>query len=640
MSQSEKISHNRFLESTLWKILGVVFLCILEFLIVGAAFTAVWSVALDNQSESKLIRDQMGNEVFDVVTSLSADNPAQTDPSQTNLRFYVEKVSSNGEKELLLDTTENESYLQKETFWLCIKPDSASPWLATEKDINELTSREWKNLSVYCCTVLLVTPFTANDTISYTYQMANFAEKHGSFAIPAAVCFIVLFLLILVYEFCAAGHKQNHSEIVLAGIDHFPFDLMTVLMIILTIICMPAVSAILEQAYGIDQLNVQMAETLMLVFLAWSLVFFTYLMSLARRVKTGTVRKGTLIGWIWRRMVWFGKFLGSLIPEFWQRLLVYILYLIMQIAASAAIGGNGEILFFMVSAVIGGVALHSLWMQKQTCTAAEEICGGNLNYQVPERTISRMYGGMRRQAEYLNRISDTVSHAVDEQVKSERLKTELIANVGHDIRTPLTSIINYVDLLGREHTPEQEKEYVAVLSRQTERLRKLTEDVLESSKADSGNVDVHLEKTSVAEIVDQAYGEYEEKMTSANLETVINVPEDLYVTADGKLLWRVLRNLLSNAAKYSAPHSRVYISAQELGDGQAVIEIKNMSREKLNISADELMERFIRGDSSRHSEGSGLGLDIARSLSSLMGGKLNIQIDGDLFKASVVLKTA
>ena len=640
MSQSEKISHNRFLDSTLWKILGVVFLCILEFLIVGAAFTAVWSVALDNQSESKLIRDQMGNEVFDVVTSLSADNPAQTDPSQTNLRFYVEKVSSNGEKELLLDTTENESYLQKETFWLCIKPDSASPWLATEKDINELTSREWKNLSVYCCTVLLVTPFTAKDTISYTYQMANFAEKHGSFAIPAAVCFIVLFLLILVYEFCAAGHKQNHSEIVLAGIDHFPFDLMTVLMIILTIICMPAVSAILEQAYGIDQLNVQMAETLMLVFLAWSLVFFTYLMSLARRVKTGTVRKGTLIGWIWRRMVWFGKFLGSLIPEFWQRLLVYILYLIMQIAASAAIGGNGEILFFMVSAVIGGVALHSLWMQKQTCTAAEEICGGNLNYQVPERTISRMYGGMRRQAEYLNRISDTVSHAVDEQVKSERLKTELIANVGHDIRTPLTSIINYVDLLGREHTPEQEKEYVAVLSRQTERLRKLTEDVLESSKADSGNVDVHLEKTSVAEIVDQAYGEYEEKMTSANLETVINVPEDLYVTADGKLLWRVLRNLLSNAAKYSAPHSRVYISAQELGDGQAVIEIKNMSREKLNISADELMERFIRGDSSRHSEGSGLGLDIARSLSSLMGGKLNIQIDGDLFKASVVLKTA
>ena len=640
MSQSEKISHNRFLESTLWKILGVVFLCILEFLIVGAAFTAVWSVALDNQSESKLIRDQMGNEVFDVVTSLSADNPAQTDPSQTNLRFYVEKVSSNGEKELLLDTTENESYLQKETFWLCIKPDSASPWLATEKDINELTSREWKNLSVYCCTVLLVTPFTAKDTISYTYQMANFAEKHGSFAIPAAVCFIVLFLLILVYEFCAAGHKQNHSEIVLAGIDLFPFDLMTVLMIILTIICMPAVSAILEQAYGIDQLNVQMAETLMLVFLAWSLVFFTYLMSLARRVKTGTVRKGTLIGWIWRRMVWFGKFLGSLIPEFWQRLLVYILYLIMQIAASAAIGGNGEILFFMVSAVIGGVALHSLWMQKQTCTAAEEICGGNLNYQVPERTISRMYGGMRRQAEYLNRISDTVSHAVDEQVKSERLKTELIANVGHDIRTPLTSIINYVDLLGREHTPEQEKEYVAVLSRQTERLRKLTEDVLEFSKADSGNVDVHLEKTSVAEIVDQAYGEYEEKMTSANLETVINVPEDLYVTADGKLLWRVLRNLLSNAAKYSAPHSRVYISAQELGDGQAVIEIKNMSREKLNISADELMERFIRGDSSRHSEGSGLGLDIARSLSSLMGGKLNIQIDGDLFKASVVLKTA
>lgn len=140
--------------------------------------------------------------------------------------------------------------------------------------------------------------------------------------------------------------------------------------------------------------------------------------------------------------------------------------------------------------------------------------------------------------------------------------------------------------------------------------------------------------------MDQAYGEYEEKLASADLETVIDVPEDLFASADGKLLWRVLRNLLSNAAKYSAPRSRVYISARKCENDQVVIEIKNMSREKLNISADELIQRFVRGDSSRHSEGSGLGLDIARSLSSLMGGRLDTQIDGGLFKSTVVLKAA
>lgn len=640
MSKTERTEHHKFLENTLLKILGIIGMCILEVLIVGAVLLAVWSAALKNHSVSELIREQMGNNVFDVVSALNEGNPTQTDPSQTNLRFHVEQVSSDGEKERLLDTTDKESHLQEEDFWLCIKSGTGSPWLATEEDIKELSSAEWKDLKVYTCTVYLVTPFTTKDRISYTFKMAEFAGKYGSYAIPAAVCFAVLLLLILVYEFYAAGHRKGRDGITLAGIDHFPIDLLTVLMALLTVFCVPAAFAILDQAYGIDQLSLQIIEALLLAFLAWSLAFFTYLMSLARRVKAGTVVKGTMAGWIWKKLMRLGRFLGALLPEFWQRLLLLCLYLVMQFSASASIGGGAGLIFFLISSTIGGTVLHSLWMQKQTCTAAQEICGGNLSYQVPEKTLGMMYGGMRRQAENLNRISGTVAHAVDERVKSERLKTELIANVGHDIRTPLTSIINYVDLLGKDHTPEQEKEYVAVLSRQTERLRKLTEDVLESSKADSGNVEVHLEKTSVSEIVDQAYGEYEEKLASADLETVIDVPEDLFASADGKLLWRVLRNLLSNAAKYSAPHSRVYISALKCEDDQVIIEIKNMSREKLNISADELIQRFVRGDSSRHSEGSGLGLDIARSLSSLMGGRLDIQIDGDLFKSTVVLKAA
>ena len=225
-------------------------------------------------------------------------------------------------------------------------------------------------------------------------------------------------------------------------------------------------------------------------------------------------------------------------------------------------------------------------------------------------------------------------------MKSERLKTELITNVSHDIKTPLTSIVNYVDLLKKEDLPERAREYLAVLDRQSSRLKKLTEDLVEASKASTGNMSVSLQPLVVNEIILQAVGEYDEKLTAGKLEVIVSTFEgNLTAMADSRLLWRVLDNLLSNVCKYAMAGSRVYI---DLGrnEGRVVLSMKNVSRDRLNISPDELMERFVRGDASRHTEGSGLGLNIARSLMELMGGTFSIAVDGDLFKAELTLPQA
>ena len=231
-----------------------------------------------------------------------------------------------------------------------------------------------------------------------------------------------------------------------------------------------------------------------------------------------------------------------------------------------------------------------------------------------------------------------MNKAVEQRLKSERLKTELITNVSHDIKTPLTSIVSYVDLLKKEELSPTAGEYVAVLDRQSRRLKKLTEDLVEASKASTGNIAVQLEPIVVNEIIHQAVGDYDEKLAAGRLEVIVNTYEgNLMALADGRLLWRVLDNLLSNVCKYAMAGTRVYVDLIAR-DGHVVLSIKNISRDPLNISADELMERFVRGDASRHTEGSGLGLNIAKSFMDLMGGGFALSVDGDLFKAELTLR--
>ena len=270
--------------------------------------------------------------------------------------------------------------------------------------------------------------------------------------------------------------------------------------------------------------------------------------------------------------------------------------------------------------------------------ASSALAAGELHYKVD---TGRLHTVWKDLGEDLNSIGDGMALAVEEQMRSERMKTELITNVSHDLKTPLTSIVNYVQLLMEEDLPEKERrEYLEVLDRQSAKLKKLTEDVVEASRAVSGALTVSAEVFDVRELLEQSAGEYSERMAAAGIEPVMHLPAgETYILADPRLLGRVLDNLTTNVLKYAQAGTRAYFDL-EVADGETVIAVKNISREPLDIPADELMERFVRGDSSRSTEGSGLGLSIARSLTELMGGRLQLTLDGDLFKAEIIFPSA
>ncbi len=266
---------------------------------------------------------------------------------------------------------------------------------------------------------------------------------------------------------------------------------------------------------------------------------------------------------------------------------------------------------------------------------SKRISDGELNYKID---TTGMYSEFTKISENLNNINVGLSKAVEEKTKSERFRTELITNVSHDIKTPLTSIINYVDLLKHDDlTTEQRKQYLEVIDRQSSKLKKLIVDLVEASKAITGNIVVNASPTNLNELLNQAVAEYSEKFDSSSLTAVVSCSETpVTVIADGSLLWRIFDNLMSNICKYSLPSTRVYID-MTCGNGKAQVVFKNISKNILNVSSDELVERFVRGDSSRSTEGSGLGLSIASSLAELQQGELAITADGDLFKATLTL---
>ena len=247
-----------------------------------------------------------------------------------------------------------------------------------------------------------------------------------------------------------------------------------------------------------------------------------------------------------------------------------------------------------------------------------------------------LFPGNRQMAEAVNNLGDGLRNALQEQMKSERMKAALITNVSHDLKTPLTPIINYVDLMKRERIDSPKaQEYLQVLDQKSQRLKQLTEDLVEASRASSGNVTLDMQKIDLKELLMQTSGEFEERFDARGLKLIADYPYDpLYVEADGRRLWRVIENLYRNVEKYAMPYTRVYLDLAEEGE-RAVLSMKNISEQPLNITAEELTERFTRGDESRTTEGSGLGLSIAKDLTQLQKGTFTIYLDGDLFKVTV-----
>ena len=412
-----------------------------------------------------------------------------------------------------------------------------------------------------------------------------------------------------------------------------PTDLLVIVAGIVLLCCAAALS---------DDLNYQfMPGNAIAAALVGSLVFLPTLCSLVRRGREGALGENLFFRRILHPFGRFFRWMGGGIretvqklPLFWQAGLLFVGFGFLELLCLLGVwnSGAGMALLWLLLKVVELIFFIRLVLQLIHLQAGgQKLTQGDLNYQLP---LEKLHGPFRAHGEALNNVRQGIQHAVEEQMKSERMKTELITNVSHDIKTPLTAIVSYVDLLKQEPMPnEKAKEYLNVLDRQSARLKKLTEDLVEASKATTGNLTVDLQPTDVNVFLGQTTGEYEERLAAKQLALCLTPAEGTpRISADGRLLWRVFENLFSNIQKYAQPGTRVYLTCQAT-DEQVTIIFRNISAEPLNISADELMERFVRGDASRNTEGSGLGLSIARSLTQLQHGTFALAVDGDLFKA-------
>ena len=488
--------------------------------------------------------------------------------------------------------------------------------------------------------------------LAYTMRYWIYAVILGS-AVLAVGC--------LVFLVRASGRRRGLAEPQMGWGTRFPLDLLTVA-VGLGIFLM--VQFVVEfNWYSCDSLVLELALYALTAIVVVSAAL-GWLMSVSLRFKLGIWWRNTLL-WQALRLMWFlgkklwkylriagrkvlaglgvlGRGVGSLVrsvPLVWRAVLAAAVYLALCGVAyliSAMAWSPGPLLVFWIIQLLvllpGSVLLGM--MCRRLRQGAESLAAGDLSSQVDTR---RMLPELRRHGEDLNRIGEGMTAAVEQRLKSERMKTELITNVSHDIKTPLTSIINYADLIGKEPCDNPTvTQYAQVLHRQSERLKRLIDDLVEASKASTGNLEVLLAPCEVGVLLSQTAGEYEQRLAEKGLRLVTGQPErPVKILADGRRLWRVFDNLMNNICKYALSGTRVYLTLEEQ-DGQAVISFKNTSREALNLTEAELMERFVRGDSARTSEGNGLGLSIARSLTELQKGTLDLTVDGDLFK--VVLR--
>ena len=486
------------------------------------------------------------------------------------------------------------------------------------------------------------------DGLPAEYINLLFALRH--WLIAALAGSVLIFVLCAVYLCFAAGRKAGSEEIRPGGLNRIPLDLYLG-------ICGGAVIVLVYLAWAVldywvigEAANVGALALVALAGLVAAVIVVGYFFALVAQIKVGKLYwlRHTLIGtvciWIFKGLRFVVRSivkLFSLMPMIWQYLLCAIgmgIAILITIAVCAN-GSGAAILFFLFHTVTGCIALvaYGGYALGTLLGGAKRMRQGDLDQKINTRFL---FGSYRKAAEDLNSLADAAKLAAQKQLKSERMKTELITNVSHDIKTPLTSIINYVDLLQKPHTPAEETQYLEVLSRQSAQMKKLLDDLMEMSKAATGNMAVELARVDAAEAVNQALGEFSDRLNAADLTVVYYPPaEAVHICADGKLTWRVLNNLLSNAVKYAQPGTRVYADIRKNAQ-QVQISLKNISREPLNITAEELMERFVRGDEARNTEGSGLGLNIAQSLMELQGSKLALTVDGDLFKVTLTFPAA
>lgn len=479
--------------------------------------------------------------------------------------------------------------------------------------------------------------FPLSDNARMKLRICETAYSCRYLLIAAAIISALAFVCLFVFLCAAAGHRADGS-IRQNYLDKVPFDLLlasALFAVILTIM-------IIGDTYGSFMLMFAVTAGLLSVdyFIALAVI-----LSFAARLKTKTLLKNniiymvlSMIGKGFKKLFRFAGFIFKNLSLVKKTVLICAAVHVFDFFATLFCGAVQVYGLFMILVIFNAIAvtvivIFTAIQLQRIKKGGERIADGDIDYKID---TAYMYPEFKSFCASLNNISRGMQNAVNEKMKSERMRTELITNVSHDIKTPLTSIINYVDLIKKEE-PENEKmkEYIGVLDRQSVRLKKLIEDLVEASKASTGNLTVNLAECEAGVLLSQTVGEFDERFKNAGLTPVLNIPEEpVKIMADGRHLWRVFENLTGNVCKYSMPGTRVYMELAKR-DGKAVITFKNISKYELNISGEELMERFVRGDKSRNTEGSGLGLSIARSLTELQKGEMRIEVDGDLFKVTL-----
>lgn len=452
-------------------------------------------------------------------------------------------------------------------------------------------------------------------------------------SIVAALVSLMGWILTLVYLTLAAGHQGGETEIRLNSLDKVKTELLVAGFVLITSELIILMGRVSTKSWDVSGLLVA-SGTISFVIDTMFLIFY---LSMVRRLKAEVMWENSLVCWL-------GKGLEKTFRERTVTVRVLLLFaghmLVCFVLAVGAFHYN-NLYCLLALLMFSGAEAYGILRKSvehyQILQGVEEIAEGALGAKID---VDDLHGEDKKLAEAINNIGTGLLHAVDDSTKNERMKADLITNVSHDIKTPLTSIINYVNLLKMEHIEnERVNNYVRVLDEKSQRLKQLTEDLVEASRISSGNVKLEMQKIDIVELVYQTGGEFNEKFEDKELTIVTKIPQKaIYIMADGRQLYRVIENLYNNVAKYALEKTRVYVDVQA-GTEKVLFSIKNVSEKSLateNSNVEDLTERFIRGDSSRTTEGSGLGLSIAKNLTVLMGGRFDIGVDGDLFKANIV----
>ena len=478
----------------------------------------------------------------------------------------------------------------------------------------------------------------SSSDITLNRALYNQTKSLYKYSYSTLIISIIIGSIELIYLIYSLGYVKNKEEIYLSWLDKIPLEILFFGYCLLFFV----EAALLVMCLSVISVDVNLCVMLIMLVGYFSVLSALYgAGTLLKRIKAHTFFKNSITYRILKWLIQKYKNVKNIISSNKNLGGKIALYFIGIVTVSILIGLIFKEFGILLDIVFWIWCYYKIMKEvdkfKQIHDATEKIYKGDTDIKLDESLYT---GVLKELAIYINDIAGGFSNAIKESLKSERLKTELITNVSHDIKTPLTSIINYVNLLKQENIQnEKAKEYIEVLDNKSQRLKKLIEDLVEASKASSGNIKINKEVLNVKELLNQVTGEFEDKFNSRGLNIISKLPEKtVYIKADSRYLCRVLENIYSNVAKYAEENTRVYIDCILEEENTVAIYVKNISKDELNISADELMQRFVRGDKSRNTEGSGLGLSIAKSLTELQDGTFNIYLDGDLFKVAIKFK--